>query len=500
MADAATIACLLISHFRARVELARRPELWAAAGVIVDRSGSRPAVIDCLPAAEAVEVGMTLDQALGLQPEAVVLEADEPHYAREFERLLRALDDVSDRVEAAKQDAEPGVAYVGLDGLAAMYGGETPMLDALLHAVPAHFEPRIGIAQGESGGKFPAFVAARMRGAPGVSRVGRDAAAFLAPHSINLLPPALVPSELLDDLHRLGLHTMGDVAAQEMHALLDRFGHEGRRAWELCRGIDERPLQPRVAEESITETVTLPAASASLELLRVAVDMLLTRVFAQPPMQGRYAGSATLVCTLEDAPTDASTWSKEFHFKSGVGNWQRAAEIIKGRLETEHPRAPVEAMTVTLGNLSGASGVQLSLFPDLRADRERRLLETERQLQARLKGKHALHRMVEIAPWHPAPEMRTVQVSIDPAAADGMRPVSVPSVVEVREGPAQEPRAVRIGTEWQDVTDIEDRWSFDLWWRPTPMHRSYYRISREDGQRLTIYRDQEDQQWYRQTA
>ncbi len=496
MGDAATIACLLISHFRARVELARRPELWGRAGVIVERSGTRPVVIDCLPAAEAVEPGMTLERALSLQPDAVVLEADEPHYAREFERLLRALDDVSDRVEGAEPDGGLGVAYVGLDGLEAMYGGETAMLDALLHAVPSHFEPRIGIGAG----KFPTFVAARTRGSPGISRVGRDAAAFLAPHSINLLPPAFVASELIDDLHRLGLHTMGDLAGQEMHALLDRFGHEGRRAWELASGIDARPLRPRVAAESITETVTLPAASASLELLRVAVDTLLTRVFAQPPMQGRYAGSATLACTLEDAPTDASTWSKEFHFKSGVGHWQRAAEIIKDRLETEHPQAPVEAMTVTLANLSGASGVQLSLFPDLRADRERRLLETERRLQARLRGAHALHRMVEVAPWHPAPEMRTVQISIDPAATDGMRPVSTPSSVEVREGPAQEPLAVQVGRQWHEVSRIEDRWSFDLWWRPTPMHRRYYRISQEDGQQVTIYRDEGDQQWYRQTA
>ena len=502
MADAMTIGCLLISHFRARVELGRRPELGRLAGVIVDRSGSRPVVVDCLPAALEVAPGMTLEQALALQPEAVVVESDEPHYGREFERLLGALDDVSDRVEGADHEGELGVAYVGLDGLEAMYGGERPMLEALLAAVPERFQPRIGIGPN----KFTSFVAARTRRSAGLSRIDGNPAAFLAPHSVNLLPASIVRPDLLDDLHRLGLHTMGDVAGQEMHALLDRFGHEGQRAWELASGIDKRPLRPRVAEESITERVVLPEGSASLELLRVAVDTLLTRVFAQPRMQGRYAGTATLACELEDAPSEASTastasmWQKEFHFKNRVGNWRRAAEIIRGRLETEHPQAPVEAMTVTLANLSGATGVQLSLFPDIRADRERRLLETERQLQARLQGKHALHRLVEVAPWHPAPEMRTVQVSIDPAATDSMRPLTSPTSVEVREGPAQEPTAIRIADQWQKVSSIEDRWSFDLWWRPTPMHRSYYRISQEDGQRLTIYRDGGDQRWYRQTA
>lgn len=499
MADAETIACVLITHLRARIELARRPDLSGRAGLIVERAGTRPMVIDRLPAAEAVEAGMTLEQALALQPDAVVLEADEPHYTREFKQLLSTLDDVSDRVEGADHDGELGVAYVGLNGLEAMYGGEQPMLDTLLAAVPERFQPHIGIGPN----KFTAYVAAQTRRASGLSKIGRrpkDAATFLAPHSVNLLPAQLTSPALLDDLHRLGLHTMGDVATQKMDALLDRFGHEGQRAWELASGIDERPLRPRIQEESITETVTLPAASASLELLRVAVDTLLTRVFAQPQMQGRYAGTATLACTLEDAPTEASTWQKEFHFKNRVGNWKRAAEIIKGRLETEHPQAPVEAMTVMLGHLSGATGVQLSLFPDIRADRERRLLETERQLQARLNGKHALHRLVDVAPWHPAPEMRTVQVSIDPAATDSMRPLTTPTAIDVEEGPNQEPVAIQLDQSWHQVEQIEDRWSFDLWWRPTPMHRSYYRVSQEDGRQLTLYRDGGDQCWYRQTA
>ncbi len=496
MGDLISVGCLLAPHWRGRVELARRPELVGAAGLIVERSGGRPVVVDCLPAASEVAPGMTLEAALSLQPDAVVLEADEPHYAREFERVLLALEDVSDRVEGADHDGELGVAYVGLDGLSAMYGGERQMLDTLLAAVPAHFQPRIGVA----GGKFPAFVAARVRRSPGVSQVGRDAAAFLAPHSINLLPTPLVSPELLEDLHRLGLHRLGDVAGQELDALLDRFGHEGRRAWELARGIDERPLRPRTFEESIAETVSLPSASTSLELLRVAVDTLLTRVFAQPRMQGRYAGSATLSCVLDDGPTWEQTWERVFHFKTNIGHWKRAAEIIKGRLETEHPQAPVESMTVTLGNLSGASGVQLSLFPDIRADRERRLLETERQLRARLNGKHALHRLVDVAPWHPAPEMRTVQVSIDPAATDSMRPLTTPTVIAVEEGPNQEPIAVQLEQRWHRVERIEDRWSFDLWWRPTPMHRSYYRVSQEDGRQLTLYRDGGDQCWYRQSA
>ena len=479
------IGCVLLDRYRARLELARRPELASAAVLIVDRSGTRPLVLDCPPAASGIEPGMTLERALALQPEAVLLEPDEPHYAREFDGLLDSLGEVSDRVEGA----ELGLAYVGLDGLAAMHGGERLMLDALCTALPEHFQARVGLGPNQ----FTAFVAARARRSAGLSRVEGDPAAWLAPHALGLLP---VGSDLLEDLRRLGWQTLGDLATQDPDALLDRFGTEGRRAWELASGIDERPVQPRIAEESVSETLSLPSESNSLELLRLAVDTLLTRVFAQPRMQGRYAGTATLTCVLEDAPD----WRKEFHFKQRVGDGRQAAEIIKPRLETEHPRAPVEAMTIELSNLSGATGAQLSLFPDRRADQERRLLETERGLQARLGGRPALQRLVEVAPWHPVPEQRTLQVSIDPAARDGMRPVTSPTPVEVREDLRRQPLAVQDGRQWREVVSIEDRWSFEFWWRPTPVHRAYYRVSGDDGRRLTLYRDEEAQQWYRQTA
>ena len=435
-------------------------------------------VVDHFPAVSERLLGAPLERALSVEPDAVVIEADEGHYRQQFEELLCALEQVSERVEGA----ELGVAYVSVDGTAAMS-------NELLGAVPAGFEPRIGIGMN----KFTAFMAARVRGSSGVTRISSDMTAFLAPHSIDLLP---CRSDLIDDLRLLGLHRMGEVAAQDPNALLDRFGGEGRHVWELCNGIDDRPLVPRVHEESITETISLPGEAVSMEMLRAAVDTLLQRVFAQPRMQGRYAGLATLVCQLEDGPT----WERRYHFKSGVGHWKRAAEIIKGRLETEHPQAPVEAMTIALANLSGATGEQLSLFPELRADREQRLLETERQLQARLNGKRSLHRLVEVAPWHPAPEMRVMQVPLEPAASDRVRPLSAPAAVAVREGPNREPLAVRIGERWREVARIEDRWGFDLWWRPAPIQRDYYRVGLADGRQLIVFRDQREGCWRRQGA
>ena len=478
------VACVLVTHLRAKVELRKQPHLADRPAVIVDRSKGRPLVVDTFPATAGVSAGMTLEQAVSHHPGTVVLEADEPSYQRVFHRMLTSLQGISDRVERA----ELGTAYVRLDGLESMYGGDARLASALLHSVPEYLHPRVGLGED----KFPAFVAARAGRTQGATRVPSDAAAFLAPHSIDLLPLA---SQVKDRLHRFGLHTMGDVASMRADSLVDQLGPAGMRAWSLSRGIDDSPLIPLKYEESIIESTSLPFSSTSMGLLLAAVDTLLKRAYSRPQMRGRYAGRAVLSCILDRAPS----WEKPINFKEAVGDWERASRIIRGRMESDHPQAPVEEMALSLSNLSsGASGVQMGLFRDTQKDRHLRLLEAERQLQARMNGNHALYKVVDVAPWHPAPEMQAVQVPIDPSGRDAMKPLSLPTSVAVQEGSELEPVAVRLGRRWQQVSRIDDLWSFDLWWMPTPMSRTYYRISREDGRQITLFRDQRGSCWYQQ--
>ena len=52
--------------------------------------------------------------------------------------------------------------------------------------------------------------------------------------------------------------------------------------------------------------------------------------------------------------------------------------------------------------------------------------------------------------------------------------------------------------EWRRVARIEDSWTFDLWWLPKPLTRTYYRVEREDGGQVTLFRDQHEDCWYQQ--
>ena len=481
------VACVLVTHLRAKSEMCRHPNLKDSPVLIVDRdvSRARSLVVDRFPGASGVTAGMTLEQAMSRHADAVVVDADEPHYRHVFGRMLTALQGISGRVE----DAGLGTAYVRLDGLEGLYRGEAGVISALLNAVPGHLRPRVGVADA----RFPAFVATRTRAAHGAFRVPEDAAAFLAPYAIDLLP---VSAEIRTELHRFGLHTMGAVASMSAPALSDRFGREGRRAWELCNGIDVARVVPMAFEESVVERASLPFHSSSIEALSVAVDTLLKRAYSRQDMRNRYAGGTTLLCTASGWPN----WERTVRFREPVGEWVRASEIVRSRLETDPPRNPIEDVTLTLTGLTGESGTQMELLKDARSDGLRRLVEADRRLRPLIGGGHALYRVVQVAPWHPAPEMRAFLAPIDPSGSDALRPVHTPRLVDVREDAEGEPTSLRMDRRWMGVDRIDDRWTFDLWWLPVPVTRSYCRIDPGDGRRITLFHDRRADRWYRQSG
>ena len=375
--------------------------------------------------------------------------------------MLSSLQRVSDRVEGT----ELGTAYIRLDGLERLYRGEAGVVSALLNSVPAYLKPRVGVAET----KFPAFVAARTCSTHGASRVPEDVSAFLTPHSIDLLP---ISADVKAEMRRFGLCTMGDLAAMGEHALVDRFGCEGGRAWRLCNGMDDTPIVPLPFDESVVERALLPFSSSSLQALFVAVDTLLRRAYSRSEMKGRYVGMAMLLCAASGWPP----WEKAVAFREPAGTWERASSAVRSRVEADPSHLPVEDVTLTLSGFTGESGTQMGLLKDAQDDTRQRLADVDRRLQARMGG-HALHRIVEVAPWHPAPEMRSLQVPIDPSGGDVIRPLHPPRPIEVREGAEHEPVSVRVKNRWRRVARIQDSWTFDLWWLPEPVSR----VSRAGG-------------------
>ena len=83
--------------------------------------------------------------------------------------------------------------------------------------------------------------------------------------------------------------------------------------------------------------------------------------------------------------------------------------------------------------------------------------------------------------------MRAVQAPLDHQGTGGIRPLLSPEPVAVQESPDHQPAAIRQGNRWHRVDRIAERWSFDLWWLPKPLTRTYYRVDREDGRQVVLF-------------
>ena len=391
------IACVLVTHLPIKAELRRYPELRGRPVVITESYGSKELVLDSSSEARGVIAGMSLQEAVSRCKDTVLLQADTPYYESGFNALVHSLEQRSPLVEKA----ELGSAYVGLDGLEAMYGGEARLITSLLQAVPQEFNPRIGVALG----KFPAYVAAVTSSGGRATRVPQDVAGFLKEFSIDLLPMSW---ENKTRLHRFGLHTLGQLAALPVGSVQAQLRPEGKKAWELASGIDRSPLLPYRHEEAVTEFLTFPSPTITQYAILTAMETLLGRAFARPQIRGKYVRTAAIESQVLRHPP----WTRRFAFKEAVGNKEKALFSLKSRLDSIALPGPLEDMKLTLAGFTGESGIQSSLFLDVR--KREQLREMMQQLEALLGRRPPIFQVRDVEPWSRIPERRQALVPFDP--------------------------------------------------------------------------------------
>ena len=147
-----SIACVKITHLPLQCEVARRSDLRSRIVIIYHGEESRPIVLDASPNAR-LRRGISLIRAMSQFPEATVIRADESFYDARWHEVIESLLKVSDRVE----DAARGIAFVDIDGLSELYGGQDQIVTLISEATTKYgLDALIGVAPG----RFPAYCAA----------------------------------------------------------------------------------------------------------------------------------------------------------------------------------------------------------------------------------------------------------------------------------------------------------------------------------------------------
>jgi nucleotidyltransferase/DNA polymerase involved in DNA repair len=391
------IACLSIPGFDLKAALRSRPALALQPAALAPEAGAEQLVGAVTAAAEAAGVlpRMRLGEALATCPQLVLVEPDPAAVEREWEGIVRGLEDAGFSVDPAAA----GVAYFETRGVERLYGGLEPALKRALAAAGQQWDARIGAA----GRRFAALAAASVA-KPAQILVVRDDEVdrFLAPLPLTLLP---LERQRSDELAALGVRRLGQLAGLPGGAVAERLGPDGRHAWSLARGGTAARVRGRRPPAELVESLEFPEAVGNELTLRRALGALVETALGRPERRDRFIRKVALSARL----VGGGSWRRTLTLREPNADADRIRIALAPRL-AELP-APVVELSLELVELTEPSGHQLELLAAGAEDRTR-LREGLRQVRAST-GSGSVCTVVEVAPWSRIPETRALFVPRD---------------------------------------------------------------------------------------
>jgi protein ImuB len=433
------IVCVLLPRFELAVAAGDRAELLRTPAALAPEPGRVEQIGEVSLAAEAfgVHPGMRLGEALARCPRLTLVPPDPAGVADSWERLLVRLESIG----AAVEPERPGLVCFDAVGLLRLLGGLDGVLAATRRAlkVPARFgvaPSRFAAVAAASNARVrrPEIVGRRHVGGQASRHVGGQASrhgsgqasrhgsghvslesgrpvsghaseqaaarAYLAPLPVALLRARPVLADLPEALERLGIRTLGELAALSPATLADRFGRAGLLAHELASGGDGA-LRPRPAREFLREELELPEAASGIQLER-GLGLLIDRLLAKRERRGRTLRSVVLSAALVER---GGTWREQVVFREALADPARMRLALAPKLALLP--APAVKIRLAVERFGPPTSDQRALIEDPAEARAARLREAIRQARAAA-GPDAAMRVLEVDPGSRVPERRAV--------------------------------------------------------------------------------------------
>ena len=283
---------LAIAHvdcdaFYASVEKRRRPELEARPVIV--GGGERGVVTAACYIARTfgVRAAMPMWKARAACQDAVVIRPDFAEYTA-VARLIRSL---MGRLTPLVQPLSIDEAVLDMAGTEALHGAPPAVMLARL---ARDIERQIGVTVsiGLAANPLMAKIAAGQDKPRGFAAVGAEAAAWLAPRSVELLPG--VGPALARKLAARGLLRCGQLAALSPADAARLLGDDGPSLARRARGEDARLVDPARATKSVSAETTFAADLATVAELERPLWRLSERLSERLREQGLAAGGVVL--------------------------------------------------------------------------------------------------------------------------------------------------------------------------------------------------------------
>jgi len=298
--------------FFASVEVARRPELRGKP-MIVGGVGSRGVVVAATYEARkyGIHSAMPMSRALRLAPDIIVVPADHAHYSEVSASVMELFTAVTSRVEVLGLDE----AFLDVSGARRTHG--PPRAIAEMIRAQVFDEQGITCSIGVAPTKFVAKLASTQCKPDGLLVVPADRViSFLHPMPVGAMWGVGERTE--EQLHRLGLRTVADIAHTPRATLIRALGNaSGAHLADLAWGRDDRTVSTHERERSVGAEETFARDIDDPELILAELLRLSEKVGARMRRAGlsgstvsikvRFADFATITRSHKrKVPTDVS--------------------------------------------------------------------------------------------------------------------------------------------------------------------------------------------------
>jgi protein ImuB len=403
----------------------RRDERLRNVAIVVrERVGSRDLVraASAEARADGVTRGMARREAEARCPGVVCVDVDEANEARTFEIVARAVERFTPRVVLDR----PGRCEFPTRGPARYFGGDDALADLVRVAVREELgedgaDVRVGIADGV----FTARLAVRQQR---IVPAGASAD-FLAPWPVSTLGD----DDLTSLLVRLGLPTLGTVAALPPDAVLARFGTEGRRFHDLARGIDPGPPVLVLPPPDLVEQTELDPPAERVDQAAFAAKELADRLCTRLVERGLACTRVMIEAETEHGERLTRCWRHDDSLTAGALA-ERVRWQLDGWVSTGATTAGVAVLKLIPDEVVPADGRQLGFWGGDQAAHDRAdralarvqgMLGYDAVVTAVVQGGRTPVEQVRFVPWG---EPREEQLPSD-AAWPGALPAPFPARV-----------------------------------------------------------------------
>lgn len=290
-------------------------------------------VVACTLAArtEGVHRGMRRRDAEVRCPNLAVLDHDPARDTRAFEPVAAAVERFAPRVELTR----PGLCSVATRGPSRYFGGDEQLATQVVAAIRVVLGSAAAhIGAGVADGAFAASLAARATagGAPVLVLAERETRDFLADLPVSALSNTAVDptgtTGLVSLLVRLGVRTLGAVAALSETDLVARFGPDGGVAWRRSCGLDDRPLDARGPPPDLAAQVVLDPPADRVDTAAFAARTLAADLHDRLEARGLACTRVLIEAHTTDGQRLRRVWRHEGRFTPGA-----TAERVRWQLD-----------------------------------------------------------------------------------------------------------------------------------------------------------------------